>query len=106
MARLRFSNLLTSERTLTLDERALVLLGNPVSDMLRFRLSVSSGDLQFSVFSSDGRLCTQRSIANPGAVESVFEIPTQQLPSGSYLLQVRNGRYHAVRPFVVQHSGK
>ena len=106
MARLRFSSLLTSERSIPLDERALVLLGNPVSEALRFQLSVQSGDLQFSVFSSDGRLCAQSSVTNPGTFESVFEIPTRQLASGSYLLQVRNGRYHAVRPFVVQHSGK
>lgn len=106
MARLRFSSLLTSEKTLPLEDRALVLLGNPVSDALRFRLSVQSSDLQFSVFSSDGRLCSQSSIANAGAFESVFEIPTQSLPAGSYWLQVRNGRYRAVRPFVVQHPGK
>ena len=78
----------------------LKLLGNPVGDQLAMELSVREpGTWNAHAFDMMGR-CVAEGSYSLAAGSNTFDLPTADLRSGSYLLELRNGDVHQVVRFV------
>jgi hypothetical protein len=100
--RLNISQSLTATTELSANNR-IELFPNPANEMLNVKLELEklNQQVQLSVFDLNGRLLLQE--AKQGVKSDVFQISTDNLSNGTYVLFLKTESGTATRKFAVQH---
>lgn len=81
----------------------LQLMPNPVSNYLRVIFpKVWQNEIQYSIADAYGQVVVANQSVNPPDENHEYGLPVEELPTGAYILKIRNGNERVVKRFEVR----